>query len=138
MSDHPKTELGTSSQAPPDKFVKLKPASRIRSLRIWFIILVIIGILAIIFVITNTLVKAESSISIISLAYAQNTDFQEIEAKNIQYIVMGGVFSVLCIVYLAAIFRLLFSKNIGNVLIATDLVKTLTGFFVGVGTGFLG
>ena len=138
MSDNPKSELGTSSGASPDEFVELKPASRIRSLRIWFIILVIIGILAIIFVITKTLVKAESSISIISIAYAQNTNFQEIEAKNIQYIIMGGIFSLLGIVYLAAIFRLLFSKNISNVLIATDLVKTLTGFFVGVGTGFLG
>ncbi len=138
MSDNPTSELGTSSGAPPDEFVELKPVSRIRSLRRWFIILVIIGILAIIFVITNILVKAESSISIISIAYAQNTDFQEIEAKNIQYIIMGGIFSLLGIVYLAAIFRLLFSKNISNVLIATDLVKTLTGFFVGVGTGSLG
>ena len=53
-------------------------------------------------------------------------------------LIMAGIFLVLGLVYFAGIFKLFFSANSNQIDTASDLVKTLTGFFVGAATGLLG
>jgi hypothetical protein len=102
-----------------EDFSTSKPVERLGKLKWWFVILLILGILA--------------------LFYAQQSPPQGTTESVIpRVIIMAGVFGILGIVYPAGIFKLFFSGNAAQVDTAADLVKTLTGFFVGVATSFLG
>ena len=73
---------------------------------------------------------------IVSCAFAADPDISSNPIEFPKNTIMLGVFSALGIVYFVAIFKVFFSTNPNNVDSATDLIKTLTGFFVGVGTAF--
>ncbi len=66
----------------------------------------------------------------ISNAYA-DTDQEAVFKK--QYI-LWAILCLLALVYLGALYSLFFSRNSRNIELATDLVKTLTGFYIGIVT----
>ena len=70
------------------------------------------------------------NIGIISVAYAAETEGPKLKKQN----VLWAILILLALVYLGALYSLLFSKNSNNIDIATDLVKTLTGFYIGIAT----
>jgi len=70
---------------------------------------------------------------LITTAHAQHSD---VKSKNsgleIQF--RWFIYAALGIAWFLCIFKILFSKNNHNIEVAIDLLKTLTGFFIGVGT----
>ena len=128
-----------------EEFSSSKPKERVAKLKWWFILLIIIGIIALIVVWLTQgdkavleIQKIGLNISAVSVAYAQDITEGQVSSFTLRVIIMAGVFIILGIVYLAGIFKLFFSDNFARVDTAADLVKTLTGFFVGAATGFLG
>ena len=81
---------------------------------------------------------SEIAMSPVSVAFAQEHGNSEPNAFTPRVIIISGIFVVLGIVYIAGIVKLFFTRNADQVDAASDLVKTLTGFFVGAATGFLG
>jgi len=74
-----------------------------------------------------------SDLSMLSTAYAQkNIDMQKGTALDMQF--RWYIYAALGLAWFLCIFKILFSKNNANIDVATDLLKTLTGFFIGVGT----
>jgi multidrug transporter EmrE-like cation transporter len=126
-------------------FVNHSPTERVSYLKWWFILLIILGIF---FLVSILFTKGKDALSyflsfdfnlletIIPSLYASSDNELIIPIKNIKNIIIFGVFSALGFVYFIAVFKVFFSKNPNNVDSATDLIKTLTGFFVGVGTSF--
>jgi drug/metabolite transporter (DMT)-like permease len=128
-----------------EEFSSSSPSERITKLKWWFIILIILGVLALILVwfsqgekATIEFQKLELPSTVTSIAYAQPDEPEKPEKFTPRVIIMGGVFVILGLVYLAGIFKLFFSRNSTQLDTAADLVKTLTGFFVGVATSFIG
>ena len=128
-----------------EDFSSSPPAERVKKLKWWFILFILFGVLALILVWLSQGEKATKEIqkigalpSIVSIAYAQYETGNTSEKFTPRILIMAGIFIILGIVYLAGIFKLFFSGNSDQVDTAADLVKTLTGFFVGVATGFIG
>lgn len=72
---------------------------------------------------------------IISSAYADNHDvIPQIKKQNVFWAILG----LLALVYLGALYSLFFSIKPRNIELATDLVKTLTGFYIGIATTVVG
>ena len=127
-----------------EEYVTAKGLHRVGKLSLWFVVLIIVGIVALI---TLWFLKGgEAVIEIqkigayllpISSAYAQTAPLSENEFTP-KILIMSGIFLVLSLVYCAGIYKLFFSGNSDQIDTASDLVKTLTGFFVGAATGFLG
>ena len=130
-----------------EDFASSSPSSRVSKLKWWFLLLIAVGIAALVAVLVNQGEKATDAIQksgleqlFISTAYAQDSA-EPAETTDVftpKLIIMSGVFVVLGVVYLAGIVKLFFTSNADQVDTAADLVKTLTGFFVGAATGFLG
>ena len=57
---------------------------------------------------------------------------------NLPFLELAAILILLAIVYLGALYNLLFSPSPGSIEMATDLVKTLTGFYIGVATSMIG
>jgi len=75
---------------------------------------------------------------VISPAFAEEATLPQGEKAHTKATIMLGVFLVLGCVYVTSIYKVFFSTNPNNVDSAADLLNTLTGFFVGVGTSFIG
>jgi len=69
---------------------------------------------------------------LIATAHAQNNDVKKNSGLEIQF--RWFIYAALGIAWFLCIFKILFSKNNHNIDVAIDLLKTLTGFFIGVGT----
>ena len=82
--------------------------------------------------------KVGALLAPISSAYAQPVEALDGNVFTPKLYIMAGIFVVLGLGYIVGIIKLLFSENPDHVDAASDLVKTLTGFFVGAATGFLG
>ena len=128
-----------------EEFSSTPPAERVKKLKLWFILLIFLGILALILVWLSQGEKATKEIqkigflpTIVSIAHAQDETGNTSEKFTPRVLIMAGVFIILGLVYLAGIFKLFFSGNSEQLDTAADLVKTLTGFFVGVATSFIG
>ena len=133
------------SKSSKEDFSASRPAERLGKLKWWFVVLIVLGVLALIVVwlsrgdkAIEQFQKIGASPLAISVAYAQGTTEETSDGFTPRIIIMAGVFAIIGIVYLAGIFKLFFSRNSEQVDTAADLVKTLTGFFVGAATGFLG
>ena len=128
-----------------EEYVAKKGLSRIGQLNWWFLVLIVIGIIALAIIwflkggeVVGELQKGAALLMPISTAYAgPAVELAENEFTP-KDLVMAGIFLVLGIVYIAGIFKLFFSDNSNQIDTASDLVKTLTGFFVGAATGHLG
>jgi len=127
-----------------EEYIATKGFNRLGKLSIWFVVMIIAGILALVtlwFLKGNEAVQEIQKIGLylspISSAYAQTTPLSENEFTP-KIVIMAGIFLVLGLVYFAGIYKLFFSGNSEQIDTASDLVKTLTGFFVGAATGFLG
>jgi len=130
-----------------EEFSAEQPLKRFKKLKWWFLLLIVVGFGSLFFVLGNQLEDTYSTINKqlnsldllpISAAYAQDSIPLEGNEITMRVIIMSGIFLVLAIVYLAGIIKLFFTKNADQADAAADLVKTMTGFFVGAATGFLG
>lgn len=128
------------------EFADTAPEKRLAKLKWWFLLLIVVGILALLAVWLYkggmafiAIQKVIGSTFTVSIAYAAQPPSQGgTVGSTARVIVTAGVFGILGLVYLAGIFKLFFSVHPQQVDTAADLVKTLTGFFVGAATGFLG
>jgi hypothetical protein len=128
-----------------EEFSQESPQSRFGKLKWWFLLLIVVGVLAFAYVVVlqgqktvEHLKTSETTMSPVSVAFAQEPGNSGADAFTPRVIIVSGVFLVLGIVYIAGIVKLFFTRNADQVDAASDLVKTLTGFFVGAATGFLG
>ena len=55
-----------------------------------------------------------------------------------ELLIVAVIVFILGLVYLASFYKILFAKSRNQVEFAIDVVKTLTGFFVGVGSAIIG
>jgi len=125
-------------------FTESAPIMRAKKIQWWWLILIILGVFALVYIffsqsftVVGELKKLGSLPSVVSVAYAQGGNVGMDEKFSPRMVIFGGVFMVLGLVYLAGIFKVFFSSSSHQVETATDLVKTLTGFFVVAATGFL-
>ncbi len=128
-----------------EDYLSSKPASRLGKLKWWYLALIALGLLALGYIWLTAGGRTIESISAVgdlispvSSAHAQPIDEMNDDEFTPKVLIMSGIFVVLGLVYIAGIFKLFFSTNNDQVDTASDLVKTLTGFFVGAATGFLG
>lgn len=128
-----------------EDYLSSKPAGRLGKLRWWYLVLIALGLLALAYIWFTEGSKTIESLSAVTdlmvpvtSAYAQPTDDVNDDEFTPKVLIMAGIFVVLGLVYIVGIFKLFFSRNNDQVDTASDLVKTLTGFFVGAATGFLG
>jgi len=135
------TEFKTSKE----DYVSSKGIHRLGKLRWWYLVLIAAGLLALVSIwisegsrVVQDIQKVGALLAPISSAYAQPVDPLDDNAFTPKLFIMAGIFVVLGIVYIVGIIKLLFSGNSDQVDAASDLVKTLTGFFVGAATGLLG
>jgi Ca2+/Na+ antiporter len=146
-----------SSAVPPPEFSTLRAAQRLSALRKWFLLLVVLGLLAMVYVGYKVFFsysepqqagdRDSSSISfLIPTAYAQseqaspnqsNPDKRSSDrSSEIKQTIMIGIVAVLAILLLVSFGAVLFSKEPNKVAVAGDLLKTLLGFFIGVAITF--
>jgi hypothetical protein len=128
-----------------EEYVASKGVRRVGQMSWWFLILIVIGLVALasLWILkggeaVQEFQKVGALISPISSAYAQSLEELAAGGFTPRILIMAGIFLVLGLVYFAGIFKLFFSSNSNQIETASDLVKTLTGFFVGAATGLLG
>lgn len=138
-------------KGPMDDFSTLAPKSRFGSLRIWFAILVIVGLLAMLYVGYKIFTKPKavpskqfsSSVSFLfPTAYAQGTQSTPSigsagASSDLKQVLMVGLFCVLALILLASVSVVFFGRDPARVSAASDVLKTVLGFFIGAATGLL-
>lgn len=148
-----------------EEYIKSKPKERFYRLKWWFILLVIAGLIAaaIAFVReTNqirslsqvgTQLQSPSLVALLPIAFLQETGAgtdgreaakttkekkpESIPNELVRSYIMVGIFIMIGIVTLASLFTVLFGRSERSVAVASDLLKTCVGFFIGVATGWL-
>ncbi len=124
-----------------------KGVNRLSKLRWWFVFLIILGVIGAFAALDKQVdrtseeyKKGTSSVieMIIHNVYAQAPADTQNEAFNPKPYIVLGVFVLLALVTLASVYAMLFSSNQDTVAKAGDVAKTLLGFFIGVGTSYLG
>ncbi|MFQ5651768.1 MAG: hypothetical protein ACE5IY_17660 [bacterium] len=140
------SDTTTQLKIPIDEFVAKAPLERIRKLRIWFILLVLFGLTAMAYVLLSQLrsmsrTPASPAAALGTLfmtpVYAHAQENNQVLDGTFRPYVSVGVFCLLAIVLLASLAVSLFSSNARRVTIASDVVKTVLGFFIGLATGFM-
>ena len=135
------------SETPKYDFVHLKARDRFRKLKVIAVLLFLLGLASLSFVLAYQFERSFLPVShfietinsvIFEPAFAQDNTSTDQHSFSPRVIVIFGVFVVLGIVYFASIYRILFGTRGDQLDTATDLAKTLTGFFVGAATSFLG
>ena len=128
-----------------EDYVGTKGLHRLGKLKWWYLVLIIVGLLALVTLwisqggqVIQQLESVGAVLSPISPAHAQSVEELAAGGFTPKVLIMAGIFIVLGLVYIAGIFKLFFSDNSNQIDTASDLVKTLTGFFVGAATGILG
>lgn len=128
-----------------EEYVATKAVRRVGQLKWRYLILIIIGLVALAAIwffaagqALQEFQKIGAILSPISFAYAQPVTGIIENGVTPKILIMAGIFLILGLVYLAGIYYIFFSGNSEQIDTASDLVKTLTGFFVGAATGFIG
>jgi hypothetical protein len=132
-----------------DDYLPEKGLARLAKLRWWFIALIILGITGVVLgvmwqapEVTKNLRYLQQSDHLLNWianpALAQAPTGAAPERFDPRPIIVLGVFLVLAVVLLMAIYKMLFSDDENQVGTAGDIAKTLLGFFVGVGTSYFG
>jgi hypothetical protein len=129
--------------------VTMSALARVGVLRLWIVILLIIGFLAMLFVGYRLLIKPKPSPdqrSSISLDFLVPTVSAQGESptekpfnlsNDLKQIVMVGLFAVLSLVLLMSVGGVMFAKDANRISASGDILKTVLGFFIGAATGFL-
>lgn len=144
-----------------EEYMQSKPRERVFRLKWWFILLVIAGLIAAAITLvreTNqirslsqlgALLQNPSLVALLPIAFLQGTDAGEaaettkdskpgsLQNELVRSYIMVGIFIMIGIITLAALFAVLFGKSERTVTVASDLLKTCVGFFIGVATGWL-
>lgn len=139
----------------PPEFSKLSPSKRVRGFRPWFLVLLILGILAMLYVGYKVFFSAPKLRSnqpqqsrgldspFVTTAYAQaSSPSSSGDTRNrsgeLKQDIMVGMICVLAVVLLMSLGVVLFGHDAAKVVVAGDILKTVLGFFIGVGTTFFG
>ncbi len=144
------------TKMPPEDYVKLGTArQRLSVFRLWFLILIILGLLAMIYVgykvlsseptPANTQQQSHSlSGFLIPTAYAQATEQPSPDSSTanrsseLKQNIMVGIVGILAVMLLVSFGAVLLAKEPNKVTVAGDILKTVLGFFIGVATTFFG
>ena len=124
-----------------EEFASSYLVARIKKIKWWFILFILFGLLALLVV--GLLHGEKATQELRKISTLSSTVVERGQTTNSfdkfipRVIIMAGIFLILGIAYCASIFKLFFSRNGNQVDKAADLVKTLTGFFVGAATVFL-
>lgn len=77
---------------------------------------------------------------IFNYAYAQTASTQPIQSTSLVNYIVGGIFIVIFLTFVAAVMVMLFTKNEDvnkrKLAAADNIIKTFGGFFIGVATSF--
>jgi threonine/homoserine/homoserine lactone efflux protein len=146
-----------STQLTPPQFSGLPPKERLSALRKWFVILAILGLLAMIYVGYKVFFsnpepvqqqqQRSSSSFLIPTVYAQVieqasptqsvADRRNADRRTeIKQTIMIGIVAVLAILLLVSFGAVFLSTEPNKISVAGDILKTLLGFFIGVATTF--
>lgn len=137
-------------KASPEDVSRMSAGARLLRLRWWFVLLLILGVLAAGYVVLRQIgalkaapvqenVQAASVLGlVVPVYYTQPGSEGSAQPMNPRPYIMLVVFAVLAVVLLAGVFTQLTSKDEDKVDKAGDLVKTLLGFFIGVATSYIG
>jgi hypothetical protein len=120
-----------------------KGVSRLARFRWWFIALLILGVAAGIYILVRGAPEFYSSFMsiagtplLITQAFAQSAPASS--TPDYKPLIMLAIIVTLLIILLGSVWRMLTSTNADTVKAASDLVKLLVGFFVGVATKYIG
>ena len=130
-----------------ETFTKLGPFARLGKFKWWFIILLILGLLALWYLFFHNVPQTLKKQSITSIGLVQPqtklilASFQQnlqLQSASLQPYIVPGIFALLAIVFIISLLVTLFSTNPEKVKSAGDIVKTCLGFFIGAATSALG
>jgi MFS family permease len=147
----------------PEEYIKLRPKQRIFRWRWWFVLLVIVGIVAAVVALTREAnqihqirnlsdigvqLQSPSLVAFLPIAFLQGATSGENSGTTsdktrtpqeelVRSYIMVGIFMMIGIITIVALLAVLFSKSEKTVAAASDLLKTCVGFFIGVATGWL-
>lgn len=142
-------------KSPPDSFAVMAPSERLSALRIGFLILIIIGLLAMVYVGYKLLSKPEITPvqkvgslldSLVPTAHAQATTPTPIPipsissagvSRDLKPYLMLGLFTVLALVLFMSLGGVFFGRDPAKVSVASDILKMVLGFFIGAATGLI-
>lgn len=144
-----------SARIPSKEMVKLGPAKRLGVFRLWFLILLVLGLLAMLYVgykvffskptPANSQQQSRSLESfLIPTVSAQATGQPTPDrstanrSSELKQNIMVGIVGVLALLLLVSFGAVLFANEPSKVTVAGDILKTLLGFFIGVATTFFG
>jgi len=144
-----------------EEYMKLNSKERVFRLKWWFILLVIAGLIAAVVVLTRetiqiqslsqvgTQLQSPSLVAFLPIAFLQAADAGEAAGTTdnnkprsrqdelMRSYIMVGIFLMIGIITLVALLAVLFGTSEKTVAVASDLLKTCVGFFIGVATGWL-
>ena len=137
------------SRVPREEYVKMAARQRVRTWKWWFVLLLLLGLIAGAWAAWRELAAAKESqgflnsspIYALALLQVRPTDQP---AKNqstddpMRPFVMIGILTLIAIVTLVCLGVSLFSTNASAVSTASDLLKRCIGFFIGIVTGYFG
>lgn len=142
------------SRVPREEYVKLGPADRVRTWKWWFILLLVLGLLAAAWAVWQEFSVAPEpedigqsvGASVFTLAFLQagsTSDPSEAQTKRrsdeeLRPFIMVGILVLIAIITLVCLWVSLSSTNASAVSTASDLLKTCIGFFIGIATGYFG
>jgi flagellar basal body-associated protein FliL len=148
-----------AAKIPAKDLVKLTASKRLGVFRLWFLILIVLGLLAMLFVgfkvfvikpnpATNQQQSRSLDSILVPTVYAQPTEQptqagqsnqdRSARSRELKQNIMVGIVVVLGLLLLGSFGAVLFAKEPGKVTVAGDILKTVLGFFIGVATTFFG
>ena len=144
-----------AARLPPERIVTLRGAKRLSAFRLWFLILIVLGLLAMLYVgykvlfsrpaPTNTQHQSSTLTGIfIPTAHAQPIQQATPDrstanrSSELKQNIMVGIVGILALLLVVSFGAVLFAKEPAKVAVAGDILKTVLGFFIGVATTFFG
>jgi hypothetical protein len=130
----------------PEDVAKSRPGFlRLFSLKWWFLLVLAIAVAIAIYVFFTAFGETVKSLSVSDINFFPLIDraFAEVQQTppqpfDYRPIVMLAIIVTLLLVLMGSVFAMLRSTNPATITAASDLTKVLVGFFVGVGTKYLG
>jgi len=142
------------SKMPPSDFVKLSVRSRLGAYKWWFWVLLIVGLFSAFLGVYRELNNAAASVLKTQLRDLPTFHFQQIVLAadtpasdaagrlggsasmpaELRPYVMAGIFFIIGTITLLSLGVTLFAQQEKKVTVASDLLKTCLGFFIGVAT----
>ena len=141
------------SRVPREEYVKMKATDRLRTWKWWFILLLLLGLIAAAWAFRSEFLAAPHDLgqnlgaAAYTLAYMQGGGsagepttgvLGKKQDDEMRPFIMIGILALIAVITLVCLGVSLFSTNAGAVSTASDLLKTCIGFFIGIVTGYFG